>query len=132
MRCSSDVCVLLSARVTEGDPPCQRVITPGSFAGSDSIGCQFYHLTVSVGRRLGLMEARTGALCNSLGDRFSKQAGHEYASSFHKQPGEEKKKLDLDETENKQFCHTQAAALTLWVFSARPLLSLQFCFPDVS
>lgn len=42
------------------------------------------------------------------------------------------KMLDLDETENKQFCHIQAAALTLWAFSTRPSLSLQFSFPDAS
>lgn len=78
-----------------------------------------------------LTPARTGALGKRLGDRFSKQAGHEYASSPHKHPGGGGM-LDLDETENKQFCHIQAAALTLWAFSARPSLPLQFTFPDVS
>lgn len=34
-----------------------------------------------------LTPARTGALGKRLGDRFSKQAGHEYASSPHKHPG---------------------------------------------
>ncbi len=54
---------------------------------------------------------KQGELYNRLSDRFSKQAGHEYASSSTN--SQEKKLLDVAESENKQFCHIQAAALTL-------------------
>lgn len=37
--------------------------------------------------------------------------------------------LDLDETENKQFCHIQAAALTLWAFFRETLAVSSIYFP---
>lgn len=40
--------------------------------------------------------------------------------------------LDLAESENKQFCHIRAAALTLSAVSPRPSLSLQFYFSNMS
>lgn len=133
------VCAFLCVCVTEGDPHVSGALCPVHLPGQTPLTvssitwlCQLDGVGPDEGF-LPLTPAWTGMLCNRLGDRFSKQAGHEYASSFHKQPGK-KKKLDLDlaESENKQFCRIQAAALTLSAFSPRPSLSLQFYFSNMS
>lgn len=74
---------------------------------------------------------RQQELCNRLGDRFSKQPSHEYASFSTN--SQEKKLLDVAESENKQFCHIRAAALTLSAYFSESLTvsSILFLQPEL-
>lgn len=115
--------------VTEGDPSVSGLLCPVHLRGQTPLAVSFtawlcqLDSVKSDGVFLPLKPSwaeRQGEQYNRLSDRFSKQAGHEYASSSTNSQ-EKKKLLDVAESENKQFCHTQAAALTLSAYFSESL-----------